>query len=99
MPHDSSTAPPPIKEDEVEDQCVRCRGDSEVARALSMEFDYLERSERALKGLQLNLPSVFGVSGRVDNVEERIGELRKNFAALHEKAWRELAGEERRERW
>jgi hypothetical protein len=101
MPHNVSTAPPSIPVNETPALCVRCRGEGIVGPALRLEFERLQAQEKALRGIQAQLPKFFQVTPPKAgwSVEERIVELRKGFALFNENAWREFEEMERRERW
>jgi len=82
-------------------KCVRCRGEGEVAIALRVEYQRLQAAEAALRGMHHQLPKFFGfiMTRSLSNVDDRISELRKDFAAFNDRAWREFEDRERRERW
>lgn len=103
MPHNTATAPPSIPEIQTTKDCLRCRSDGAIATVLKFEHDRLQAQEAALRGMQIHLPSVFGAlatkSVGLNGVDERIRNLRKDFARFNENAWQEFAQTERRERW
>jgi len=101
MPHDAENAPPRVSQEETPDQCVRCRGESEVAQTLRQEYDRLQAKEAALRGMQANLPTALGgmAPKSLGDVEERIAQLRRRFAQFSERAWRNVARTERRDKW
>jgi len=101
MPHPIASAPPPTPETGIPPQCVRCRGEGVVALALREEYERLQAAERALRGVQVALPKVFGGAApdSLARVDERILELRKEFAMFAESAWVEFEEKERREQW
>lgn len=101
MPHNAHIAPPGIREEETPDLCVKCRGESALAQAMRIELERLQAQEKALRGIRSVLPRFFGGAAprSLCNIEERIEELQKSFAVLHERAWREYELRERRERW
>lgn len=101
MPHEASTAPPAIQECETPNECLRCRGDGQVGEILKFATERLEAQERALRGMRTHLPTVFGRSTAtsVENIDERIQELRKGINGVYERTWVEFAQMERRERW
>jgi len=103
LPHSVATAPPSIGEADILAQCLRCRGEGEMAVILQAERDRLQAAESALRGMKLHLPRFFGVqtTSSFSNIDERIAELRKDFAAFFERVWRVYEDEERekRQRW
>lgn len=103
MPSLAATAPPPIREDETPANCVRCRGEDRLAKTIKQQHEKLLKSERALRGARTLLPRFFGGSGAGElygtGIEERIEDLRRDFAVWHEKAWKDWEERERRLRW
>lgn len=101
MPHEASTAPPSIPAHETPAKCIQCRGKGAVAEVLRFEQERLELQEKALRGMRMHLPKFFGsqASMTLGTMDQRIAELRKGFASIHEKTWRNFEGRERRELW
>lgn len=103
MPCQTSKAPLTVKEEEMPERCARCRGEDghPIMELLRLRLRRLEAEERALRGMDMHLPSLF--SGMRKNpggsVDERIRELRREYAVDAEALWKHYEEIKDRSQW
>ena len=82
-------------------KCLVCRGDGRLEEELRARNERLLMEERALEGLRMHLPSVFGgmCKNTVESVDSRMEDLKREWMVDLDAIYSEFEEKEGRNHW